>query len=60
VVFQPDGNIISGTECDAIRLGMQDYLDNEHGQEVNDHIHKHLNNCDECHKQLFKVAFPEE
>ena len=59
MVFQPDGDMTSGTGCDLIQLGIQDYLDGEHGQEVNDHIHEHLNKCDECHKQLFKVAFPE-
>ena len=60
MVFQPDGDITSGTKCDLIQLGMQDYLGGLFcGQEVNDYIHEHLNSCDECHKQLFKVAFPE-
>jgi len=59
MVFQPDGDITSGTECDLVQPEMRNYLDGEHGQEVNDLVHEHLNKCDECHKHLFKVAFPE-
>lgn len=60
MVFKPDGDMSSGTECDLIQLEMRNYLDGGHDQEVNEYVHVHLNGCDKCHKHLFEVAFPEE
>ena len=59
MVFQKDGNITSGTECDYLKLQFVTYLAGGFDQEMNDVINDHLNECDDCHKHLFKAAFPE-
>ena len=60
MVFKYDGEMVtSGSECDLIRMGISAYLSGNCDRESHARIHEHLNGCDECHKQLFKVAFSE-
>jgi predicted anti-sigma-YlaC factor YlaD len=60
MVFQPDGELITvGSECDLICMGISAYLSGSCDRESHARIHEHLNECDACHKHLFKVAFQE-
>jgi len=60
MVFTLDGKMTNeGSKCELIRMGIPHYLTGDCDQESWHKVHKHLNECDACHKLLFEAVFDE-